>query len=113
MLNEPAIPNVALVASWKEVPFTATLNKLAVPLRTDVPLKVVVPADAVSVPLTFNKEVNGKMNGGGNRSCNPKRAESFGACSRNSTGCTGHFCCPCIGKRTADGKITAYSDIAC
>jgi hypothetical protein len=56
MLNEPAIPNVALLASWKEVPLTAILNKLAVPLRTDVPLKVVVPADAVRVPLTFNKE---------------------------------------------------------
>lgn len=48
----PAIPSVALVESWKELPFKVTLKRLAVPLSEEAPVKVAVPAVAVKLPLT-------------------------------------------------------------
>lgn len=50
-----AIPNTEVADNCNEVPFNVTLYKFAVPDNTDVPLKVAVPADAESVPTTFNK----------------------------------------------------------
>ena len=47
MVNAPAIPKLALVASRSCVPLIVTLNKLAVPFKADVPVKVVVPEVAV------------------------------------------------------------------
>ena len=51
-----AIPSTAPKDNWSDVPLTATLYKLAVPLREEVPVNVAVPADALKLPLTVSTE---------------------------------------------------------
>ena len=47
----PAIPNTELVVSCNVVPLMVTLYKFAVPLKELVLVKVVVPAEAVKLPV--------------------------------------------------------------
>lgn len=48
----PAMPNTALVDNCREVPFSVTLKRLAVPFKLLLPVNVAVPADALKLPLT-------------------------------------------------------------
>ena len=56
-----AMPNIALPASWREVPLSVTLYKLAVPLNEEAPVKVTVPAEAVKLPPTFKLVETAKL----------------------------------------------------
>src|SRR5690242_13934594 len=55
------MPRTALEDSWREVPLRVTLNKLAVPLSDEVPVNVVVPAEAVKLPLTFRTALTERL----------------------------------------------------
>ncbi len=50
--NTLAIPSVELADNCRDVPLTVALKRLAVPLKTEVPVKVAVPAEADRLPLT-------------------------------------------------------------
>ena len=50
------MPSTAFALNCSDVPLRVTLYRLAVPVNTDEPVKVVVPAEAVSVPLTISAE---------------------------------------------------------
>ena len=52
IVNALAIPNVELVDNWRDVPLIVILKRLAVPLKTEVPTKVAVPAYAEKLPPT-------------------------------------------------------------
>lgn len=50
----PAIPSVAADDNCSDVPLIVVLNRLAVPPKVEVPVKVAVPADAEKLPPTVS-----------------------------------------------------------
>ena len=54
IVNALAIPKTALDDNCNEVPLMVALYRLAIPLSDEAPVKVVVPDEAVKLPLTFN-----------------------------------------------------------
>lgn len=56
MVKLPAIPNWAFVDNLSEVPLRLALYKFAVPFSAEFPLNVVVPAEAIKLPLTSRAE---------------------------------------------------------
>ena len=56
-----ATPKTEAADNWRDVPFTVALNKFAVPLKMELPVKVAVPAVALNVPLTINEEAMAKL----------------------------------------------------
>ena len=57
----PAMPSTELAPSWSFVPLRVTLNRLAVPDRVEVPMKLAVPAVAVNVPSTDRSDLIEKL----------------------------------------------------
>lgn len=51
MVSAPAIPTIEFAPSCKRVPFTVALKRSCVPVIVVVPIKLIVPAVAVSLPL--------------------------------------------------------------
>ena len=56
MVSDPAMPITAAADNLKDVAFTVTLKRLAVPDNRELEVKVTVPAVAEKVPETSNKD---------------------------------------------------------
>lgn len=55
IVNAPAMPITALLANAREVPLIVTLKRFAVPLNSEDPVNVIVPVEAIKLPVQLRE----------------------------------------------------------